>query len=124
MNAPKNIDRATADWGGDPPDWVRTMALECDATSQAAVGRRLGYSGAVINQILKKTYGAKSYAAIEAKVRGELMSATVDCPAIGEIPLAVCLDNQRHARAGNRTSAFRARMTLYCRGCARARKGG
>jgi len=123
MSDLSNVEKAKAAWG-DLPDWVMAMAQECDATTQAAVGRRLNYSGAVINQILKNTYGAKSYDAIENRVRGELMSAFVNCPATGEIRLSVCLDNQRHAGGNNRTSAYRARMVKACGECPRARKGG
>ncbi|HEY9081308.1 hypothetical protein [Magnetovibrio sp.] len=119
-----NVEKAIAAWGNGCPDWVLVMAETADAGSQGKVGARLGYkSGSVISSVIAKTYPG-DMGMVEERVRGELMSATVMCPATGEISLAVCLDNQSHAQKGNRTSAFRARMVKACKECPNSRFGG
>ena len=119
-----NVEKAKDAWGDDCPDWVLVLAEACDSSSQSKVGARLGFrSGAALSAVLANNYKADT-TSIEKKVRGELMAATVMCPATGEISLAVCLDNQEHAKGGNRTSAFRARMVMACRKCPISRFGG
>lgn len=123
-NERTNVEKARAAWGDDCPDWVLIMAETADASSQGKVGARLGYkSGSVISSVIAKTYPG-DMGMVEERVRGELMSATVHCPATGEISLAVCLDNQSHAQKGNRTSAFRARMVKACKECPNSRSRG
>jgi len=123
-NASTNVEKARAAWGDKCPDWIIVLAQECDATSQSKVGKRLKYTtGSVCSSVISKTYKG-DMAMVESRVQGELMSATVRCPASGEISLAVCLDNQEHAKGGNRTSAFRARMVKACGACPISRTGG
>lgn len=93
------LDRATAAWGAKKPDWVKTLAQAADAEaakggSLRTLGEGLTISGSTLSAALGKTY-AGNLDRIEAKVRGKLMSAVVDCPALGmEIGRADCANNQ------------------------------
>ena len=116
------INRATAGWGAMPPDWVVVLAEECDRTSQRRAAQRIGYSPSAVNQVLSGTYNA-GLNAVETAVRGRLMGAAVDCPALGRIGRGDCLDWQaRPFAAGNRR---RVEMYRACRnGCPHSRIGG
>lgn len=87
--------RARAAWG-EPPLWVLALAAACDASdsSQAKVAGRIGYSKAVVSQVLKRSYNG-SLNAVEVAVRGALMRHTVGCPVLGEILGSECLTQQR-----------------------------
>ncbi len=119
-----NVEKARAAWGDNCPSWVIVMAQACDDSTQAKVGRCLNYtSGSVVSAVIGKIYKG-DMGLVEKRVMGELMAATIECPATGEIALAVCLETQDHAKRGNRTSAFRARMVKACTECPRSRIGG
>jgi len=118
----KTLDRASLAWGGAPPDWIAALAGACDASTQASVAKRLGYSGAVVSLMLNNRYGG-DLGAVEQAVRGALMAATVDCPVVGELASHTCLGHQKAQWAPHnpqRISFFRA-----CRGgCPNFRNGG
>ncbi len=124
MNSPIDNAATVAEaWGVDAPDWIIVLAEACNAKSQGRVAREIGYSTAVVNQVLRGRYkGVMS--AVEQRVRANLMAETVACPAAGDrIQLVACLDHQAHAKAKNRTSAFRALMYRACRSCPHSRIG-
>jgi hypothetical protein len=109
-----NLDTATAAWGDDMPGWVRLLATACDQASQSAIGTRLGVSGSLVNQVLHRKYTA-SLAPIEARVRGALMSQTVNCPGLlMDIPVNECLDHQKAPHST--VNPTRARLYRACRG--------
>ena len=110
-----NAERARAAWGATPPDWIDALARACDGASQGAVGKRLGISSAVVNQVLGKRYAGRMDR-VEQRVRGELMSATVTCPVLGEISARDCLDHQR--RKFSATNPVRVRLFTACKACA------
>ena len=59
MSAPLKqtpVQRATEAWGETMPEWVRAVAEACEKETQAAVGKRFGYSGSTVNQLLSNTY--------------------------------------------------------------------
>lgn len=100
-------------------EWIAILAEECERSSQATVARRLGYSPAVINQVLKRTYKG-DVNRVQAVVEGALMGRTVDCPVVGELPRNTCLDHQRAPFAA--TNAQRVRLYRACRsGCPHSR---
>lgn len=111
MNSSNTI-RATAEWHGTLPDWVATLAHECDASSQKDTAARCGYSTAVINQVLGNRY-AGDLTAVEMAVKGALMHEEIICPVMGEMPLHTCLENQR--RKFSPTNSTRARLWRACR---------
>lgn len=112
------LETARDAWGADMPDWIGVLAAECTRTSQAKVAARLDRSGAVVSQVLRRTYAA-DYLRIEERVRGVLMAGQVTCPGLGEIPLQACQDwrgKAAHFAIGNPT---RVRMFHACNRCPR-----
>ncbi len=70
------------------------------ASSQAEVARRIGRSASAINQVLKGSYPNPE--AILELVAAEYGGDTVDCPVMGQVPLAQCLEERgRPFRATN-----------------------
>ena len=117
------VDIARTAWGTALPDWVQRLAEECTASSQAKVAARLGRSGATVSQVLRNKYAAK-LDAIEEVVRGVLMDATVECPALGTISTAACRDWMIAARSFSNVNSERVRMYRACRGCPRRAREG
>lgn len=101
-------------------EWIAALRAECKRTgSQARVGARLGYSGAVINQVLKGTYRGNLQRVQEA-VEGALLGATVECPVLGELPRDACLRHQQRPFAA--TNPSRVQLYYACRsGCPHSR---
>lgn len=97
------------------PGWIDALAAECARTSQSATARRLGVSGAMVNQALKGSYRGR-LDRLERRVRGELMQDTALCPVLGLISTRQCEDEQ----AQPFSTASRLRVAVYraCRdGC-------
>lgn len=116
-----NIAKAKAAWGDDAPEWVITLAEACNHETQAAVGRRIGYSPAVVSSVLSNSYGLGDIARVEGVVRGALMAETVVCPVMNtEIGRDVCHGWQK--RPFSTASANAVRMYQGCRsGCPNSR---
>ncbi len=117
----KAVDTARAAWAelGGCPDWITTLAEECDRTSQRQVADRIGYSAGAVNQVLAAKYKAP-LVRIEQAVRGAYLSAVVNCPAAGEIAADRCLEIQRQPWAA--TNPQRVRLYTACRsGCIHSR---
>lgn len=114
-----NIDRARVSWGGAIPEWIVVLAEACDRESQAAIARRIDYSGPTVSQVLSNSYPG-DMPRFEAVVRGALMAETVTCPAQGTIAINVCLAWQK--KPFDTTNSFRIRMYQACRnGCPHSR---
>ncbi len=121
-NSVDHVARAKAAW--DPaPEWVIVLAEACCLTSQSKVGSRIKYSPATVSQILSNTYRG-DIRRVEEMVRGALMSETVECPQLGEMSRARCLDWQKKPFAPS--SSHRVAMYRACRNnCPHSRiKGG
>lgn len=116
------VEKARTGWG-DPPDWVVALAQACQRERQTAVAGKLGVSGSMLSGILARTYPGH-YDRVEQLVRGIYMGEQVDCPVLGEIGRARCLEEQSRPFAA--TSSVRARLYRACRGgCSHSRlKGG
>lgn len=100
VNQESNLAKALRAWKGDCPEWVRILARACDATSQRAVGDKIGQSGGTISRVLSHSY-AGDYAELERKVRAALTADRVACPVTGAmIQLKTCLRNRRRWRQG------------------------
>ena len=104
-----------AAWGIDIPDWVLMLARMADRSSQAQAGREIGYSGTVVNAVIKNSYNG-SLKTVEKAVRGRFMSETVTCPVLGEIGTHICLVHQKRARVFTAGSSLRVAITRACRG--------
>jgi hypothetical protein len=118
MSTPTDV--AFEAWGQPLPDWIARLAAECDLTSQAKVAKRLGYSGAVVSQVLRKKYPG-ALGAVEETVRGVLLAAVVECPQLGEIGTMVCREWREKARAFSGHNALRVTMFRACTRCPRFR---
>jgi uncharacterized protein involved in cysteine biosynthesis len=116
------LAKAQAAWGKQLPDWVAELVRECNRSSAAGVAKRIGYSGAVVSQIIASKYPG-DIARVEQKVRGALMGDKVMCPVVGEIGRDRCLDEQRMGNTG--ASSIRAKLYRACRsGCPHSHIGG
>ena len=110
------LDIARAAWGDPLPDWIDVLARKCLEMPQARVAARIGYSPAVVSQLLRQRYKG-NLAAVEDAVRGAWMGATVSCPIIGQMRTDVCRDWQRKSREFVPTNTNRARMFWACADC-------
>jgi hypothetical protein len=100
-------------------DWVAVLRVECEKTSQSAVSKKLDYSPAVVNQVLKGTYKGDT-AKVEAAVKGLFMNEVVDCPVVGEIATNICLNYQKLPFAP--INPLRVQLYKACRaGCPHSR---
>ncbi|MFN4172773.1 MAG: hypothetical protein ACK4GW_13565 [Pseudorhodobacter sp.] len=115
------LDAAREAWGEDLPDWVETLAIQCGLTSQIAVAREIGRSGAVISQVLRRKYPADTHQ-IEERVRGVYLEGRVACPGLGDIPTHECQDWRNKSRTFVIGNPTRARMYRACLVCPRNRK--
>lgn len=115
------LERARAAWGDAMPDWVEQLAIRCGQTSQAKVAVRLSRSSAVVSLVLSNNYPA-DLRLIEERVRGVLMSTTVQCPALGDVPLHECQDWREKGRVFAPGNPLRRQMYRACAACPRNRK--
>ena len=116
-----NLEKARTAWGDPPPDWIVALAEACNAETQTAVGKKIGYAGSTISQVLSDTYKGGDMVRFEQVVRGALMAETVTCPVMNsEIGRDVCLGWQK--RPFSTASANAVRMYHGCRkGCPHSR---
>lgn len=96
------------------PDWLAVLRVATQATSQATVAKEIGYSAAVISQVLKGSYVGNT-TKVQQAVEGALMGLTVDCPAIGELRRDRCLEFQRQPFAC--TNPLRVQLSRTCPTC-------
>lgn len=99
----------------DEPVWIATLREQCRAKTQSVVAKEIGYSPAVVNQVLQSKYKGDSLR-VEKAVRGAYMGETVKCPIKGEIPVNHCMEIQKQPYAS--TNPQRIRLYRACRaGC-------
>ncbi|RPE81817.1 helix-turn-helix domain-containing protein [Vulcaniibacterium tengchongense] len=96
------------------PDWLNVLRAACKCRTQSAVAEKIGYSPAVVSQVLKGTYKG-DLRAVQQKVEGALMGLTVECPVIGELPRNRCLEYQRQPFAS--TNHMRVQLARACPTC-------
>ncbi len=95
--------------------WLEVLELECQRKSQKRIGEDIGYSSAVVNQVLQGKYRG-DIGAVEQAVRGAYMGETVFCPVLGEIGMNACMQHQRARYAA--TNPTRIKLFRACRaGC-------
>lgn len=115
------VETARAAWGDDLPEWVAAMARECAATSQNKVAARLGRSASLVSLVLRAKYPG-DLRAVEELFRGAFMAETVNCPALGALPLHECRGWRAKARVFANSNSLRVRMYRACHSCPRNRK--
>lgn len=120
-NAPDFVTKAAAAWGSPLPDWLQALAEEANRTGAKAAAERIGYSPAVVSQVLSASYRG-DVDRVAAAIHGALLGARVDCPALGQpIGRDVCLAHQR--RPLSTASPQSVRLFHACRGgCPHAAK--
>jgi len=112
-------EKAIAAWGDNAPAWILALANECDNTSQKKTADRIGYSAAVVNTVLGRTYKG-DFNAVEKAVKGALQAEKVMCPVAGELPGHRCQEYQRQTFSA--TNSMRVKLYQACRnGCPHSR---
>jgi len=94
------------------PLWLTELRTQCVSKSQKAVGEEIGYSPAVVNQVLANKYRG-DVSKVEAAVRGAYLGATVGCPVLGELAVNKCLGHQKAPFAA--TNPTRVKLFRACR---------
>lgn len=113
------VDKARVAWGNTVPDWILSLAEEADRTSGEAAALKIGYSAAVVSNVLRAKYPG-ALGTVAERVRGALMGQTVDCPVWGDIGRDRCLTEQSLPFLA--TSSARAQCYRACRsGCPNSR---
>lgn len=99
------------------PIWLGHLRAACEASTQSEVARRLALAGdsrfpssSVVNQALAGRYEG-NLARLQALVEGVLMTVSVDCPVIGDLPRQRCVDHQ--LRRGDFAITNPSRIQLY-----------
>lgn len=115
------IEIARDAWGPTIPDYVEALGLECTRFSQVKVAQRLGRSGALVSQVLRNKYRGDMIA-VEELVRGVLLNARVECPALGPLPTNECQVWRRKSREFATGNPLRRRMYRACGNCPRNRQ--
>lgn len=115
------VEKARAAWGAEIPEWVEALAAECAATSQNRVAKRLGRSATLVSNVLANKYEG-DMEAVEDLFSGVFLSARVECPALGLIPINECRQWREKARQFVNVNALRVRMYRACVNCPRNRK--
>ncbi len=116
-------DKAILAWNGLAPDWIMALAEKVDQLSGREAAKLIGYSEAVVSQVVANSYNG-DLRSVEGKVRGALLGDEVECPVAGDIRRDRCLSEQKKNFIG--TSAQRTLLFQACRsGCPHSRlKGG
>jgi len=99
--------------------WLKRLREECGRASQTKVAAMLGYSAAVVNQVLQGSYEG-DLRAVQKAVEGVFMGAKVNCPVLGVLAANRCVAIQRRPFAATNPT----RIALYraCRsGCPHSR---
>lgn len=118
------MDIAKDAWA-EVPVWLEALVRACDELgSQNKVAIKLGFSASVISSVLRNEYKG-NMRNFEYRVRAVYMPDAVNCPAVGEIQSADCLDWQDEARSGVPSSSpIKVRMRKQCVKCPRYIEAG
>lgn len=122
MTGSTPVEIARAAWGAAVPDWVLRLAEECAGSSQNKVAAKLGRSASLVSAVLRHKYQG-DMEAVEDVVRDRFMRISVHCPALQEIPTAVCRDWMAAARLFSNENSEARRMYRACRSCPRFKAG-
>ncbi len=99
----------------DAPRWLMELQRQCKTKPQTKVARELGYSAAVINQVLKGAYKGNLKNVADA-VCSVYLGETVICPVMGELEKHRCKQFQKDTFSA--TNPIRIRRYRACRsGC-------
>lgn len=97
------------------PRWLSELRVQVASKTQAKVAAELGYSPAVINQVLASKYKGNLPRFAET-VRSVYLGETVFCPVMGELEKHRCRQYQKEPFSA--TNPVRVRRYRACRaGC-------
>lgn len=117
-----HLEKARAAWGDEIPDWVITLAEECQKSSRKKVSQKIGYSDTVVTRLLSNSYTG-DVERVGEKVRGIFMAVTVECPVLGSIRRDRCINEQ--GKKLTFENPLRPALHEACRnGCVHSRLGG
>lgn len=108
------VAKARAAWGEQIPVEVLALAEACKAQTSRAIAKRLGYSDAVVSNVLGAKYEGDMDRVFTA-IRGALLGETVHCPVLDEIGRDRCLAEQVRPFAA--TNSTRALLFHECKRC-------
>lgn len=95
-------------------DRLNLLRRAVGETSQAEAARAIGYSPAVVSQVLSGTYRGDVAAVLE-RVAETYGAETIVCPVCGVIPLGRCAENRRKPfSSANPQSVRLARVCPRC----------
>lgn len=117
------VETARAAWGEQMPDWVMMLANACAEASQNKVAVRMNRSASLVSAVLNRKYRG-DMEAVEDVVRGVFAARTVECPALGTLPVNECRDWQLKARSFVNVNSQRVAMYRACNRCPRCKKEG
>ena len=95
-------------------EWMTALRAACTLHGQKATARQVGYSPAVVSQVLSGTYKG-NLTAVQSAVEGALMGSVVDCPVAGEIPRQRCIEHQRSEMSA--ANPMRVQLARVCPTC-------
>lgn len=99
----------------ETPRWLVELQQQCNGKSQTKVAKELGYSPAVINQVLKGTYKG-NLSNVAETICSVYLGETVICPVMGELEKHRCKQFQKETFSA--TNPVRIRRYRACRsGC-------
>lgn len=99
---------------GESPLWLDTLREQVAKNGQRRVAKLIGYSTAVVSQVLSGKYTG-DWHKVEQKVRGVYLGDTVLCPVLDELAVNLCLEHQaRPYRSTNRQAVM---LYRACKGC-------
>lgn len=103
--------------------WLAQLREACAAATQAEVALRLARAGdgkypspSVINQALQGKYGGDN-ARLQALVEGLMLTITVDCPVLGDLPRQRCAEHQQRRKQFAITNPTRILLYRVCPTC-------
>ena len=114
-----SLDKAEDAWGMLLPSWVKVLALECDKSSQRVVSNQVGFSTALLSQVLNNRYPG-NLRKVEQVVSDAFIRETVDCPVLGKIQSSNCLEHQRRKFSPSSPQALR--LHKACKTCPQSLK--
>lgn len=99
-----------------PDDALAALRQFCNgAGTQTAAAQRLGISKSTVSNALKGRY-IGNVDKLAERIRGELLSATVACPVLGEITSRICQDER--SKPFHAANPLRVQMWRACKSCA------
>lgn len=98
----------------ETPLWLDTLRQKAEQQGLKAVAKDIGYSTAVVSQVVNGKYKG-DLSAVETKVRGAYLGDTVRCPVLDELAVNLCLEHQaKPYRSTNRQAVM---LYRACRTC-------